>query len=133
MAIILGFVLVWACGPRVIRVLVRLKIGDQPEFDHEALNQLTKSKKNTPTMGGILIVGAIFVTHAAAGRPHQFLRQDGPVLSCVGWAFWAASMIGLKLTAGRRAGTRDGLRLWEKLIFQVGLGALLAVVHPADG
>ena len=33
----------------------------------------------------------------------------------------------LKLTAGRRSGTRDGLRLWEKLVFQVALGALLAI------
>ena len=33
----------------------------------------------------------------------------------------------LKLTAGRRGDSRDGLRLWEKLVFQIALGALLAV------
>jgi phospho-N-acetylmuramoyl-pentapeptide-transferase len=33
----------------------------------------------------------------------------------------------LKLTADRRAGTRDGIRWWEKLVFQMALGALLAV------
>jgi phospho-N-acetylmuramoyl-pentapeptide-transferase len=33
----------------------------------------------------------------------------------------------LKLTADRRSGTRDGLRLWEKLVFQVALGGLLAI------
>ena len=32
MAVVLGFVIVWALGPRVIRTLVRLKVGDRPEF-----------------------------------------------------------------------------------------------------
>jgi phospho-N-acetylmuramoyl-pentapeptide-transferase len=45
--------------------------------------------------------------------------------------FWLGILGGvddwLKLTADRRSGTRDGLRLWEKLVFQVALGALLAI------
>lgn len=126
MAIILAFVLVWAFGPRVIRVLVRLKIGDQPEFDHEVLNQLTQSKKNTPTMGGILVVAAIIATTLLLANLANFYVVMGLFSLC-----WLGTLGGvddwLKLTAGRRSGTRDGLRLWEKLIFQVGLGALLAV------
>ena len=126
MAIILGFTIVWAFGPRVIRILVKMKIGDQPEFDHEALNQLTRSKKNTPTMGGVLIVGAVVVTTLLLADLTNFYVKMG--LFCLCWLGVLGGIDDwLKLTAGRRSGTRDGLRLWEKLIFQVGLGALLAV------
>jgi hypothetical protein len=38
-----------ALRSRAIRWLVRRKIGDIAEFDHKALNELTKDKKNTPT------------------------------------------------------------------------------------
>ena len=126
MAVILAFVLVWAFGPRVIGVLVRLKVGDQPEFDHEILNRLTQSKKNTPTMGGVLIVAAVIVSTLLLADLSSFYVVLGLFCLC-----WLAILGGvddwLKLTAGRRSGTRDGLRLWEKLIFQVALGALLAV------
>ena len=49
-------------GPKVIRWLMRKKIGDRPEFHHATLNELTKEKANTPTMGGLIIV---FATLAA--------------------------------------------------------------------
>ena len=44
-AVLLAFAIVWALGPRVIRTLIRLKIGDRPEFDHAALNKLTQDKR----------------------------------------------------------------------------------------
>jgi phospho-N-acetylmuramoyl-pentapeptide-transferase len=126
MAVLLGFLIVWVLGPRVIRTLVRLKVGDQPEFDHEALNQLTQSKKNTPTMGGVLIVASVIVTTLLLANLTNFYVRMGVVCLC-----WLGILGGvddwLKLTANRRSGTRDGLRLWEKLVFQVALGALLAV------
>jgi len=126
MAIILAFALVWAFGPRVIRTLIRLKVGDQPQFNHEVLNELTRSKKNTPTMGGVLVVGAIIVTTLLLADLTDFYVRMG--LFCL---LWLGALGGvddwLKLTVGRRSASRDGLRLWEKLVFQVGLGALLAV------
>lgn len=126
LAVMFGFVVVWALGPRVIRVLVRMKIGDQPEFDHEVLNQLTQTKRNTPTMGGILIVAAVLATTLLLADLSNFYVRMGMFCVC-----WLAVLGGvddwLKLTATRRAGTRDGLRLWEKLVFQVALGALLAI------
>ena len=33
----------------------------------------------------------------------------------------------LKLTVRTRGGTRDGLKMWEKLLFQIGLGVLLGI------
>jgi phospho-N-acetylmuramoyl-pentapeptide-transferase len=126
MAVLLGFVIVWAFGPRVIRVLVRLKVGDRPEFDHEMLNRLTQSKKNTPTMGGILIVASIMATTLLLANLTNFYVRMG--LFCLCWlGVLGAVDDWLKLTSKRRARTRDGLRLWEKLVFQVALGALLAI------
>jgi phospho-N-acetylmuramoyl-pentapeptide-transferase len=125
-AILIGFGVVWFLGPPVIRALVRLKVGDRPEFDHEALNRMTQAKRDTPTMGGVLIVIAIFVTVLLLADLSNFYVRMG--LFCV---VWLAVLGGvddwLKLTASRRSGSRDGLRLWEKLVFQIALGALLAI------
>jgi len=125
-AVLIGFLVVWALAPRVIRMLIRLKVGDQAEFDHAKLNEMLKLKKNTPTMGGILIVVAILVPVVLLADLSVFYVRMA--LFCL---FWLAALGGvddyLKLTASRRAGTRDGLRLWEKLVFQIALGALLAV------
>jgi len=125
-AVLLAFALVWAGGPRVIRLLVRLRIGDHPEFDHQQLNQLARSKRNTPTMGGVLVVGAVIaVTLLLADLTSFYVRMG---LFCI---VWLSALGGiddwLKLSADRRSGTRAGLRMWEKLIFQVALGALLAI------
>ena len=79
-AILLGFVVVWILGPRVIRELIRRKIGDHAEFDHAALNAITKDKKNVPTMGGILIIAAILLLRAASGGPAQLLHPHVDVL-----------------------------------------------------
>ena len=126
LAVLFAFFIVWALGPWVIRTLTKMKIGDRPEFDHEALNKATKAKENTPTMGGVLIAVAIAVTVLLLADIRNFYITLG--LFCL---VWLAVLGGvddwLKLTANRRSGTRDGLRLWEKLVFQVALGALLAI------
>ena len=46
-------------GPTIIRWLMNKKVGDRPEFHHAALNELTKEKANTPTMGGLIILFAV--------------------------------------------------------------------------
>ncbi len=126
LAVLLAFFVVWLLGPPVIRTLRRLKIGDRPEFDHADVNRLMAEKRDTPTMGGILIVIAIFVVVLLLADLSNFYVRMG--LFCLSWlALVGAVDDGLKLAAGRRAGTRDGLRLWEKLVFQVALGALLAM------
>lgn len=126
MAILLAFFIVWALGPHAIRALLRLKIGDAPEFDHTQLNELMANKANTPTMGGVLIVLAIAGTTlvwANLGNLYVIMA-----LFCLVWLGGLGGVDDyLKLTFKRRAGTRDGLRLWEKLVFQIALGALLAI------
>ncbi len=125
LAVVLAFVAVVACALRVIRWLITQKIGDNPEFHHQALNELTKHKSNVPTMGGVLIAGAIFgVTLLLADlRSFYVVMALACLVSLCGIGFaddW------LKLTAGRRNNpSRDGLRSWEKLLFQLGVAALL--------
>lgn len=126
LALITSFGVVLVAGPRVIRWLLKQKVGDNPEFDHATLNELMKDKKNTPTMGGLLIVAAILISSLLLADPGNLYVRLG--LFCM---IWLAILGGiddwLKLTAARRAGSRDGLHMWEKLVFQIALGALLAI------
>lgn len=127
LAIILSFTLVLAFGKRVIRWLLKQKIGDNPEFYNKDLNQLMKQKANTPTMGGVLIVGSIFITVVLLANLSSFYVVLA--LVCMLWLH----VVGLfddwlKLTSARRKpGSREGLYSWEKLLFQVGLALLLGI------
>ncbi|MGA0872237.1 MAG: phospho-N-acetylmuramoyl-pentapeptide-transferase [Phycisphaerales bacterium] len=127
-ATILAFVMVLAIGPGSIRWLLKKKIGDQPEFHLADLNQLMKDKKNTPTMGGLFIVASILVAVLLLGDlGNRYVHVSIAVL------VWLAGvgMIDdwLKLTvAKRQPGGRQGLRAWEKLLFQIGIGAAAGVV-----
>ncbi|MFK7788789.1 MAG: phospho-N-acetylmuramoyl-pentapeptide-transferase, partial [Phycisphaeraceae bacterium] len=130
LAMILAFAVVVLSGKRVILWLVGQKIGDNPEFYNKDINELMKSKANTPTMGGIMIVGAIvFVTLLLAdiSRQHGFYVWMG-LICLVGMAGIGMADDWLKLTTARRKpGSRDGLRSWEKLMFQLGLAVLLGI------
>lgn len=127
LAIILGFAIVLLLGKRTIRYLVKLKIGDNPEFYHKDLNQIMKGKKNTPTMGGVLTSGAILVCTIVLADLSSFYIHMA--LICIVWL----SVLGgfddwLKLTSARRMpGSREGLYTWEKLVFQFGLAVLLGI------
>ncbi|MEQ9460948.1 MAG: phospho-N-acetylmuramoyl-pentapeptide-transferase [Phycisphaeraceae bacterium] len=127
LAIILSFAIVMAFGERTIRWLVSQKIQDNPEFHNADLNEVMKHKRNTPTMGGILISAAILTTTLLLADLTSFYVQMG--LICLVWLFG----VGLwddwwKLTSARRMpGTRDGLHSWEKLLLQIGLAVLLGI------
>ena len=112
-------------GPRIIRWLMRKKIGDRPEFHHAALNELTKEKANTPTMGGLIILFSATVTTLLWARLNNpFVQKALFVL------LWFGILGGiddwLKLTAASRQRGRDGLFAWEKLIFQIAGAVLIA-------
>ena len=120
----LSFAIVLLMGKRVIALLARLKIGDSGLSDAESLRRIAASKSNTPTMGGILIAGAIFLsTFLLADISERWVQLGLIVLlwmACVGAADdW------LKMTAARRGSSRQGLHAWEKLVFQIGIGAII--------
>ena len=118
------FVFMLLAAPKVIRQLIRYKLGDRPEFDHASLNELTRDKSKIPTMGGMLILAAIVAGTLLFADPLNFYVQMA--MLCLAWlGFLGAADDWFKLTAGRRSGTRDGLKMYEKLLFQVGLGVLL--------
>ena len=125
-AILLGFLVVWLLGPRVIRELRRRKIGDRPEFDHKLLNEDSRNKQDTPTMGGLLIVAAILVcVLLLADLGNYYIRM---AVFCMLWLTVLGGVDDwLKLTRAARGGTRDGLKMYEKLLFQIALGVLLGI------
>ena len=125
LAVMLAFALCILFGPSVIRWLQRQKIGDLAGFDQAELDEMMKSKRGTPTMGGLFIVSSIVISTALLADLTVF-----PVTMALVCVLWLA-LVGmaddwLKLTAGRRAGNRQGLSSLEKLLFQIGLGVLLS-------
>ncbi len=127
MAALASFIFVLALGKPCIRWLIRKKIGDAPEFEHADLNALMGSKRHTPTMGGMLIVGGILFSTVMLAD-----LQNRHVHLCLIVLIWLAAVGALddwlKLTiASRTPGSREGLKAWEKLLFQFGIGLLAAV------
>jgi len=118
-------------GPKIIRWLMRKKIGDRPEFHHAALNELTKEKANTPTMGGLIIILASLATTLLWANLNNPFIQKAIVLM-----IWFSALGGvddwLKLTASSLHRSRNGLIPWEKLIFQIGGAVLIASFLYAD-
>jgi phospho-N-acetylmuramoyl-pentapeptide-transferase len=124
-AIVLAFFLCIILGPKVISWLRRQKIGDLPSFDQAEIDKLMAGKKGVPTMGGLLIIFSIAFTVLLLADLKNFYVEMA--LLCLFWLGAVGAIDDwLKLTAGRRAGSRQGLSSREKLLFQVGLSVLLA-------
>ncbi len=123
-AAMLAFAIVLLAGRATIRLLHRMKIGDSGLSDAAALEEQMASKANTPTMGGILVVGAILVSTLLLADLRVYWVGLGLFV-----LVWMAGVGGaddwLKLTAARRGSGRQGLFAWEKLAFQIGLGVLV--------
>ena len=123
LACLLSFVLTMAFAPRVIRALISLKIG-QPIRTAEEVHKLAElhgAKAGTPTMGGVLIVGATLAATLLCAR------MGNPfIISCL-FVTVALGLLGfrddyLKVTKK----TSDGISARKKLIVQV-LAGLLGV------
>ncbi len=134
MALVVAFAAVVIAGPRGIRWLLTQKIGDAGVFEHQGLADLMKHKSNVPTMGGVLIMGAIFGTTLLLADLQSFYVRMALVCLVVLTGIGAADDW-LKLTARRRKpNSRQGLRGWEKLLLQIGLAVLLGLFihHHAE-
>jgi len=130
-SVLTSFAIAMLLGPRIIRWLMRKKIGDRPEFHHAALNELTKEKANTPTMGGLIIILAVLVSTLLWARLNNPFVQKAIILM-----IWFGALGGvddwLKLTSDIRHRSRNGLKPWEKLLFQIGGAVLIARFLFAD-
>lgn len=121
---IICFFFVLLLMPWMIRRLVAMKLGDRPEFDHATLNELTRDKANVPTMGGLLILAAIGLAMLLLSDLRNFYVLMG--LVCLVWLGAVGAIDDwLKLTSKRRERSRDGLKVYQKLLFQLGLGVVL--------
>ncbi|MHC5083692.1 MAG: phospho-N-acetylmuramoyl-pentapeptide-transferase [Planctomycetota bacterium] len=118
-------------APRVIRWLMRMKIGDRPEFHHAALNELMRERANTPTMGGIIILSAVLAgTFLWAKLNNPFVHKA--IFIIVWFGLIGGADDWLKLTVKTHHRSRDGLKAWEKLLFQLGGAVLIALFLHSD-
>src|SRR5687768_14959307 len=124
-SIVTSFVLSIALGPKVIGWLQRHKLGDLSKFDQADMDRMMANKQGTPTMGGLLIIFAITITTLLLADLRNFYVQMG-LVCLLGMGAIGAADDWLKLTAGRRNNSRQGLEGPEKLIGQVGLALVLA-------
>lgn len=56
-----AFLLAWLFGGRMIALLARRGVGENIDSPSPELTDLHRKKRNTPTMGGIFVVGAILL------------------------------------------------------------------------
>jgi phospho-N-acetylmuramoyl-pentapeptide-transferase len=81
LACLLAFVVSLLAGPRVIRRLISLKVG-QPIRTAEEVHKLAElhgGKVGTPTMGGVLILGSVLISVFVCAQP---LNPFVAVCSC---------------------------------------------------
>ncbi len=113
----LSFLITLITGPGFIRILYRLKFGQQIR---EVGPKSHLQKKGTPTMGGVMMIMAILVTTVLVI----------PLSNKILWALFLTlgfGLIGLiddfiKIVAARSL----GLRAWQKIVGQLILSGLLA-------
>lgn len=124
-ATIFAFLLVVLLGKPTIRWLLRMKIGDNPEFYHADLNRLMRNKAETPTMGGVLIAGAIAVSILLLADITEYYV----IMALICLVLYSGLGViddYLKLTSAQRnPGDREGLKVWEKLVLQIGWALVL--------
>ncbi len=119
-----SFLLTLAFGPRVIRKLISMKVG-QPIRTAEEVHKLAElhgGKVGTPTMGGVLIVGSVLVSTVLWCRPLN------PFVALCACTMSACALLGF-VDDYRKVKTRksDGISARAKLGWQF-LIALVAVL-----
>ncbi len=124
-AAVTGFVIALLFGKWVIVKLIRLKIG-QPIRGAEEVHRLATlhgGKAGTPTMGGVLIIGAVFISSALWARlDNRFVWLALFAMIYLGALGFADDY--LKVTKKKT----DGVSGRIKLVFQIALAALVTAV-----
>ena len=137
LAIVTSFFILMAFAPPVIRVLRRLKVRGGANFDNATVDAIYADRAATPTMGGILILPAVILSTLVWADIGNFYVILGLVT-----VVWLGVLGGVDDYLKMVKRSRDGLRTWEKLVFQVALAALLAyflyqtgnnIILPEDG
>src|SRR3954463_1366468 len=121
-AAVTAFIISLAFGKWVIVKLIRLKVG-QPIRGADEVHRLATlhgSKAGTPTMGGVLIIGAVLISSVLWARPdNRFVWLALFAMVYLGGLGFADDY--LKVTKKKT----DGISGRVKLVFQIALAALV--------
>ncbi|MBI4358688.1 MAG: phospho-N-acetylmuramoyl-pentapeptide-transferase [Candidatus Omnitrophica bacterium] len=127
-ASVTAFLLCLLLGPIVIKWLTRLSVVNATQREYaEKIHALYAAKGSVPTMGGVLIVGAILIANLLWGNlSNQFLIWSLIVVIWFGMIGFIDDLLKLK-----RKNTR-GLSSLVKLIGQLVLGCVIGVYFYRD-
>ncbi len=125
-AFLLAFALVYLFAPRVIASLFRRGFRDRIRDYGEVFSQ---TKSGTPTMGGLLIVGAV----AVSGIVFADLRSRFVPLLLLTTLWFGFTGFLDDLLKIRRGGSDGGLSRSAKLLLQCGFSAFFALLLLSDG
>ncbi|MEI6176189.1 MAG: phospho-N-acetylmuramoyl-pentapeptide-transferase [Verrucomicrobiota bacterium] len=120
---LLAFILSLLIGPRVIRRLISLKVGQPIRTAAEVhkLAELHGGKIGTPTMGGVLILGTVLISTLVCARP---LNPFVAVCACT---MAACGLLGLcddyKKVKEKKS---DGISSRQKLMWQLVIALIAA-------
>lgn len=120
---LLAFILSLIFGPWVIRKLISLKVGQPIRTAAEVhkLAELHGGKIGTPTMGGVLILGAVLVSTLVCARPFN------PFVAVCACTMAACGLLGLcddyKKVMEKKS---DGLSSRTKLVWQLVIALVAA-------
>ncbi|HEY2614963.1 MAG TPA: phospho-N-acetylmuramoyl-pentapeptide-transferase [Chthoniobacterales bacterium] len=124
-AALTAFVLSLAFGNYVIRKLILLKAGQPIRTAEEVhrLAELHSAKQGTPTMGGVLVIGAVVISSILWARP------DNPFVWLALFSMVYLGALGfvddyLKVAKKKS----DGISGRLKLIFQLALAVIVTIV-----
>ena len=116
-------------GNLIIRKLTALKVG-QPIREAAEVHRLAElhgGKKGTPTMGGVMVIGAVFVSSLIWARPdNRFVWLALFSLVYLGALGFADDY--LKVTKKKSEGISGRL----KLVFQIALAAMITAMFLTD-
>ncbi len=123
MAGLLAFVLSLIFGPRVIRKLISMKVG-QPIRTAEEVHKLAElhgGKLGTPTMGGALILGSVLVATFVCARPLN------PFVALCACTMGACGLLGFCDDYRKvKQKKSDGLSARTKLLWQLVIAVVAA-------
>ena len=122
LAFLMAFFVSLAIGPRVIRKLISLKIGQPIRSAEEVhkLHELHGKKAGTPTMGGVLIVGSVLLALLFCARLFN------PFVAVTACTMTALGLLGFCDDYKKiREKNSAGINARGKLIWQIGI-ALVA-------
>lgn len=113
----LAFVLCLAIGPFTVKLMQKLKFGQQVRDDGPASHL---KKQNVPTMGGIMIVLSLAVTALVFG-----FREEALVATLASFCYGLVGFLDdfIKIVKKRSL----GLRAYQKIIGQLGIALIVAI------